>query len=403
MREAVITDVRYRMTLTAIRSLGKKGIPITAVEFEDSEPVERMGFYSKYVTHCRIVPNPSVDEELFVNGLMTIGKDIYSRTGEKPILIVTGSKSMAVLTKNFVKLLPYYEFNLVDLETYYEANNTYKLSKIAEMAEVPFPKTTFLKEDETIFMLSQRIAYPVVIKYREGEKLPLKAHERYKIVHKAEEFVNHYSIMHSIQPQPLVQEYISGAGYGVSVVFDSSHRPVEIFCHKRLREYPVSGGPSTLCESIWDERMVGYAIKLLAALKWKGFAMVEFKGDLKGDLRLMEINPRFWGSMPLSLIAGCDMPFAYYKSAMQLKTKHLGHAQFRNRYRLHTKMQYLVQDTLATIGYFKKGHYNPLILIRFMIDILDPRVKDGLFTLDDVQPGIMYIRQALFNRKKKAP
>ncbi|MBF4695388.1 carboxylate--amine ligase [Fusibacter ferrireducens] len=401
MREVVITDVRYRMTLTAIWSLGKKGIAITAVEFEDSSPQERLGFYSKYVTHCRIVPNPKDDEILFINGLMTIGKDIYSRTGEKPVLIVTGSKSMAVVTKSFEKLLPYYEFNIVDEDTYYNANNTYKLSEVANMVKVPFPNTTFLQDDETIFRMSKRIQFPVVIKYREGEKLTLKAHERYKIVHRPEEFVNVYTMMHEIQPKPLVQEYIKGAGYGVSVVFDQKQRPVEIFCHRRIREYPVSGGPSTFCESIWDERMVAYAIRLLEALKWTGFAMVEFKGDLKGDLRLMEINPRFWGSMPLSLIAGCDMPFAYYKSVMALKTKHLGFTQFRNRYRLHSKMQYLFQDILSVRGYLKRNRYNPSILFIFIRDLLNPNVKDGLFRWTDPQPGIMYIRNAVLGHSKR--
>lgn len=400
MREVVITDVRYRMTLTAIWSLGKKGITITAVEYEDSNPQERLGFYSKYVKHCRIVPNPKDNEALFINGLMTIGKDIYSRTGEKPVLIVTGSKSMAVVTKSFEKLIPYYEFNIVDETTYYNANNTYKLSQVADMVNVPFPETTFLQDDETIFLMSKRLKYPVVIKYREGEKLTLKAHERYKIVHRQEDFVNYYTMMHEVQAKPLVQEYISGPGYGVSVVFDHQHKPVEIFCHKRIREYPVSGGPSTFCESIWDDRMVQYAIKLLEALKWKGFAMVEFKGDLKGDLRLMEINPRFWGSMPLSLIAGCDMPFAYYKSAMKLKTQHLGFTQFRNRYRLNAKMRYLLQDILSIKGYFVRRHYNPIVLGIFIKDLLNPRVKDGLFRVSDIQPGLMYIKNALMRHSK---
>ena len=36
--------------------------------------------------------------------------------------------------------------------------------------------------------------------------------------------------------------------------------------------------------------------------------MVEFKEDSKGKARLMEINPRFWGSLQLAIDAGRDFP-----------------------------------------------------------------------------------------------
>ena len=49
--------------------------------------------------------------------------------------------------------------------------------------------------------------------------------------------------------------------------------------HRRIREYPSSGGPSTCAESYFDEKMLEYGKKILDHLKWDGVAMIEFKKD----------------------------------------------------------------------------------------------------------------------------
>jgi hypothetical protein len=62
--------------------------------------------------------------------------------------------------------------------------------------------------------------------------------------------------------------------------------------------------------------MQKYAQMLVSALLWTGPVMVEFKIDNNdGRVLLMEINGRFWGSLPLAVKAGCDFPFLTYKLA----------------------------------------------------------------------------------------
>jgi predicted ATP-grasp superfamily ATP-dependent carboligase len=49
--------------------------------------------------------------------------------------------------------------------------------------------------------------------------------------------------------------------------------------------------------------------RLLEALDWQGVAMVECKYDPRSDrYYVMEINPRFWGSLQLAIDAGVDFP-----------------------------------------------------------------------------------------------
>lgn len=117
----------------------------------------------------------------------------------------------------------------------------------------------------------------------------------------------------------LVQERIPaiGAGYGVSVLMDSDSRCLASFVHQRLQQYPIAGGPSTDRVSIVEAFLEEQSIKLLKSLHWKGVAMVEWKHDPRtGEFKLMEINPRFWGSLELAVRAGVDFPKLYVDACM---------------------------------------------------------------------------------------
>src|SRR5262249_7744148 len=63
----------------------------------------------------------------------------------------------------------------------------------------------------------------------------------------------------------LVQERVppEGQGRGVSVLIDGRGDCVAWFAHERLREYPVTGGPSTDRRSIHDARLVELSLALL--------------------------------------------------------------------------------------------------------------------------------------------
>jgi protein-tyrosine-phosphatase/predicted ATP-grasp superfamily ATP-dependent carboligase len=111
------------------------------------------------------------------------------------------------------------------------------------------------------------------------------------------------------------QEYISGRGVGVEFLF-SRGKKVWHFAHERVHEYPLTGGASSYRRSINPPAaMLRDAEKLLTSLNWHGVAMVEFKMDAKSQYWLMEINPRLWGSLALSIDAGVDFPLGLLQIA----------------------------------------------------------------------------------------
>jgi hypothetical protein len=69
--------------------------------------------------------------------------------------------------------------------------------------------------------------------------------------------------------------------------------------------------------SIWDEEAKSLAVRLLKAMDWYGVALVEMKRDRRdGQLKLLEVNPRFWASLHLACVSGVPFPRMLYEVAI---------------------------------------------------------------------------------------
>ncbi len=73
-----------------------------------------------------------------------------------------------------------------------------------------------------------------------------------------------------------------------------------------------------MARSFYDPELQSIGIRILKKLNWHGVAMVEFKKDAKsGEYKLIEINPKFWGSLGLAIASGVDFPYLASKMCME--------------------------------------------------------------------------------------
>ncbi len=80
---------------------------------------------------------------------------------------------------------------------------------------------------------------------------------------------------------------------------------IGFYAHERIRTSPPDGGVTVFSKSIHDERLLSEGRKLLDDLHWKGLIMLEFLYDSKTDsYKIIEANPRIWGSILLSEYCG---------------------------------------------------------------------------------------------------
>jgi hypothetical protein len=193
------------------------------------------------------------------------------------------------------------------------------------------------------------------------------------------------------QTDVLLQEYVRGTGFGVEMLTYEG-RPLAAFQHKRLREVPVTGGASSLRESVpLDPELYAYATRLLAALHWTGLAMVEFKVGNDGP-KLMEINGRVWGSLPLAVQSGVNFPVGLAELYLHgPPPADQGPAGYQIGVRARNLELDVVWMMAVLLG---KRRYSFLPMpprrqaLAALIGLLNPRIRFDILSLRDPLPGL---------------
>jgi predicted ATP-grasp superfamily ATP-dependent carboligase len=369
---ALVTDSSLRTALYTIRSLGRRGVRITAAE-RAGPANQDLGGLSRYVTRRVVVPDNHAQPEAFVDAILDLapGHDVLMPIGMHSIGPV--AQRAAEFSGIRMALAPW--------STIACADNTRALLHTAAELGMPQPRR-FLLRDYTSPGAREAIPLPVIVKT--GIEAGLAPSQRYAVARTHPELEAAVARMRLVTDDPIIQELIRGDGIGVEALFDFEHRPVAIFCHRRLREYPLSGGPSTYCESIRHPVAEELALGLLRHLRWVGLAMVEFKVDrVSGAPMLMEINPRPWGSMALPIAAGVDFPWLAYRLARD------GAVHPSLAFPDGVRLRFLVNDIQAAVAQVRAGAG-----LRPLASLADPRVHEGILSLADPRPSAAYLRKA---------
>lgn len=310
----LITDGHWRKTLAAVRSLGRKGVHVTVGE----RTFLNTTFFSKYCARRVVYPSPRRYPDQFIEFLFNEIKknrtDCLFPMEEETLILV--SKFHSEISKYTYLLTP----DLKKIEFVRDKSN---LIRFAESHGISVPRTFYVPPTFTLWsketyskgqaLPRESIPIPAVIKPRISSGSFGIAY-----VKRREDLISFYQKVHARYPLPLIQEWIPDGGgtFGLSALLDEASNVKAAFVHKKLRMYPVQGGPSTLREGVEYPEIMELGLSLLKSLNWIGVAMVEFKVDPRDGIpKLMEVNPRFWGSLELAIFSGVDFPYLILKMA----------------------------------------------------------------------------------------
>jgi protein-tyrosine-phosphatase len=182
--------------------------------------------------------------------------------------------------------------------------------QLAVALGIPVPRSVPISTVDQLGEAVATLGFPVVVKparsvgQGEGQRVQLSvsyAHSRAELETQVRQALRFGAV--------ILQEFFRADGVGIELIAD---RGVvrHAFQHRRLHEVPLTGGGSSLriSEAV-EPALLAASEQLVRALGWHGVAMVEFKYQrATGEFRLMEINGRFWGSLPLAVAAGADFP-----------------------------------------------------------------------------------------------
>ncbi len=341
---ALVTDAAGNHALATVRSLGLRGLRVAAADTARSAT----GLFSRYCAARALYPSPRRGTREFLAGL----DRIIERLRPRILMPMTERTIMALLSdrvgaESRVRLAPLPSSEAIEI-----AFDKRRTIDLARSLGVQAPATWAPADPREVEALSGRLSYPVAIKPRRSEIATADG----RIVPGGSAaycfdpagLPAAYLEVHRRAPLPLIQEFIPGEGYGISVLCDRG-RVRALFAHRRLRMIRPTGSGSTLRESIAPPPAMEEAARaLMGALAWHGVAMVEFKRDARdGVFRLMEINGRFWNSLPLAIAAGVDFPYLLYRLATE------GEAPECLRYRLGVRGRWLLGDLRHLIAVWR--------------------------------------------------
>jgi predicted ATP-grasp superfamily ATP-dependent carboligase len=367
-KTAVVTDGKYRTSIAAVRALGRAGYRVVVTQTKADCGHEPPVFHSCFAAETVWLEGSAADRG-YTDALFALLKKY-----DRPVLFCVGAVSLNAVSGERERFAQVCDFLIAPPQVLDDLNDKETVHRRCEELGIPVP-CQYEGEPET---------YPVVIKPHCGEKFGLKAAERYAVANNREEYQQHLERMRRYDPTPIVQQKIEGDGMGVSLLLGADGELINALCHRRIREYPASGGPSTCCESFYDETMIEQACRLLKSFGFSGVAMVEFKGNC-----VLEVNPRVWGSFPMTERAGSSLVCNYARAAAGEKPDYVP-----RDYQIGVRMRFTLNDAAATLDYLRRGQIGKAF--GGMADFF--RVKEALSAADDPKPLRHYLRSSLLKR-----
>ena len=368
MKTVILTDTKYRSAISAARTFGRAGYHVVAVQARGDTNVTPPVFSSRYVAETHWL-NGTASDVGYTERLLALISGY-----ERPVLFPVGAATLNAVSRAREVFSPWCDFLISPPDVLDAVNDKEAVHQRAIELGLRVPKEYSDTPD----------AYPIIVKPHCGEKYGLTAADRYLVAHNAAEFGKALTSMRRYDPAPIVQKVVAGDGNSACVLLDRDGRLADAFCHRRVREYPVSGGPSACCESSYDAEKIDTAYRLLQSFGFVGLAMVEFKGDC-----ILEVNPRVWGSFPLTTLAGSPIALRYVEAAAGDTV-----AYKPCDYKTGVRMRFVLNDTLATLSLVRHGRLREASA--GVADVF--RAREALADRDDPAPMKAYLKATIWKR-----
>jgi len=387
-RSALVIGSDTRAFLGVVRSLGRQGVAVDVAPFDFSS----VALSSRYIRAVHRLPPLQLDPEAWFVALLKL-----CETTRPDFIVPCDDRS----------IIPFHAFRSrtaglnvgmpgeLAFQTFFDKGDT---RAMAQACGVPVPKGRVLAAGDTADSLVAEFGLPLFLKPRSSYLLrALESRRNVSACRSVQDLRT--ALAHVEQRGESLHEYLvetnfNGVGVGVSVL---AHQGVvsQAFQHRRVRE-PVGGGGSSYRKSEpVSPDLEAMTLALCKASRLEGVAMFEYKvDDATGSKALLEVNSRFWGSLPLAMAAGVDFPYLWFSQAQGAAPAS------RLAYRVPCYARNLLSDLYATLGHIESRKAEGVGVmaweaVRWLASfgrILLGRESLDTLARDDLLPGRLEIR-----------
>jgi len=303
----LILDGQNINALAFVRQMGKLKNYVAVL----SQSFLSLSFFSNYSNKNHII-NKNLDDYSYVLNIVQIANKYKYK-----VIIPLSLKSFSNFSKHRNLVTSNLRIVLPPSDSMIIASKKHKTFEHAKKIGLGYPETIQLESSNLSKLKSfvKKVGYPLVIKGSiSGVENLFYCNNNYQLVRAVRELLKKEKII-------VCQEYIEGQTNGFYAYY-IDNKLHSYFMHKRIKEYPITGGPSSVARSYYDHKLKEISEKLLNSLKWNGPAMVEYKLDEKSkEYKLIEINPKLWGSLDLTINSGVNIPRVMLSHSLGIKSR----------------------------------------------------------------------------------
>jgi len=197
--------------------------------------------------------------------------------------------------------LPYnIKYLLPNYEVFQLSRNKYKLQEYCKNIGIPVPEKYSKKQ-----ALAKEPFKKLIVKPRSGSGS------------KGIQYINNKSEIKLLElfneDEVIIQERLENSVNVIGAfLLCRKGEVLQSYCHKRIRTSPPSGGVTVYSKLIENKEVINISQELLMSMNWDGLVMIEFLKDPSDNTyKIIEINPRIWGSILLSEFSGLQMLKSY--------------------------------------------------------------------------------------------
>jgi len=295
----LVLDGSQRKSLAAVRSLARGGYEVLV---GDTRRVSLAG-WSRFA--ARTLRVPAATEASYGDVLAAL-----TEREEIDVVLPTDDHSMSALAGmarvgRAVLLTP-------SRDSFALARDKGLTADLARRVDVRIPSTAAPANDAEVARALASFPLPAVIKPREGSGARGITYAEDRAGLEAA-----YRSVHARWPYPLIQEWIRPVIKKVHVAMLSIDGEAKAsFTQQVLREWPVRGGVGTLWRSVRDDAALEATERLVRGARFTGVTLTEYLYTPTGGPILMEVNPRFWNTLELSIACGVDFPVLWVAAAL---------------------------------------------------------------------------------------
>jgi len=289
-----------------VRSLGREGIPLVAVDFVKKAP----GLRSRYARPL-LVPDPVKDPQGVLDILLRDGD-----SGSRSVLYPTSDAFVLFMSRYRDELSERFIFNIPSERVLEGMVNKRLQYEEANRVGTPIANTHYPTDMADIERIEHDLDYPVFIK-------PLYSHlwhERFgnkgfKVAN-PRELGARFEEIFAAGLEALVQSIILGPNTNhvkVCAYYGTDGGLGALFQTRKQRQYPTEFGVGTIMHSIHDPEVAKMGLRFFEGVGYRGVGSIEFKlDDRDGKYKMIELNPRLWAQNSQATYAGVNFSLIEY-------------------------------------------------------------------------------------------